>query len=192
MTNWTFKVVSVNALKFDSRQRGAILIVALIFLLLTAAVSITVMKTSVLEVRMAGNEQFSVEAFQKAQALSNAIAVNPGNLVVTGDIGYRLCGTAAVDPDGNAITTDCDVTTIALDSSVVSAPSGVGVNYYAERIGPLLGTESKRSSEDQAWGSGSFKVAYFKVVGSYDGVASKLGTAEVEQGVAVRVAAGSQ
>ena len=96
----------MNLLKFDSRQRGAILIVALIFLLLTAAVSITVMKTSVLEVRMAGNEQFSVEAFQKAQALSNAIAVNPGNLVVTGDIGYRLCGTAAVDPDGNAIMFD--------------------------------------------------------------------------------------
>lgn len=174
------------------QQQGAVLIVALLFLLLTAAVSITVMQTSVLEVRMAGNEQFNAEAFQKAQALANAVAADASNLVVTGDIGYRLCGSAAVDSDGNAITLGCDVTNVVVNSSVSSAPSGVGVNYYAERIGPLIGSENRRSSEDDAWGAGSFNIAYFKVVGSYDGVGSRLGTAEVEQGVAVRVAAGSQ
>jgi hypothetical protein len=178
-------------IKSCNRQQGAVLIVALVFLLLTAAVSVTVMQTSVLEVRMAGNQQFSVEAHQKAQALSNAVAVDAGNLVVTGDLGYRICGTAAVDADGNPVS-GCNTSTIALDSSVENVPSGVGINYYAERIGPLEGTENVRSSEDSAWGAGTFKVAYFKVVGSYDGVASKLGTAEVEQGVAVRIAAGIQ
>lgn len=174
-----------------NKQAGAVLIVALLFLLLTAAISTTVMQTSVLEVRMAGNEQFNAEAFQKAQAIANAVAVDADNLVVTGDIGYRLCGTSAVDGDGNPLA-DCDVSSIALNSSVVNAPTGVNINYYAERIGPLIGSQNTRPGEEEAWGEGSFSVAYFKVVGSYDGVASKLGTAEIEQGVAVRIPEGSQ
>jgi len=174
------------------KQKGVVLIVALVFLLLMAVISTTVMQTSVLEVRMAGNEQFNAEAFQKAQALTNAVTANGGNFVVTGDVGYRLCGTATKDSDGNVITADCDATSVTVDTSVANAPSGVGVDYYAERIGPLIGTQNVRSSEGEAWGANSFNVAYFKVVGSYDGVSSSLGTAEVEQGVAVRLAAGSQ
>ena len=62
-----------QALKGKTRQRGAVLLLAMVFLLLMAIVAGTVMQTSVLEFFMAGNDLFRVEAFQQAQAITSEI-----------------------------------------------------------------------------------------------------------------------
>jgi len=168
-----------------AKQQGAILIVALLFLLLTAAISATVMNTSVIESRMANNEQFQEEAFQKVQAIANALVADDSNLVVTGNVGHKICATG-VSGDG------CNTSIITLPSSVTNVPSGVTLDYYAERQGPLFAPLPFRLGEDQAGSAAVYNAALFEVVASYDGTAQRLGKAEIAQGVAVRVAVSDQ
>lgn len=61
-----------------SRQTGATLIVALVFLVVLTIAGITAMQFSTLEERMASNSQFRNETFQQAQSSiqSNLIALN--------------------------------------------------------------------------------------------------------------------
>ena len=53
-----------------TKNRGAVLFLAMIFLLLLAIISGTVIRTSILEFQMAGNDQFREEAFQRAEAIA--------------------------------------------------------------------------------------------------------------------------
>jgi Tfp pilus assembly protein PilX len=61
-----------------SRQTGATLIVALVFLVVLTIAGITAMQFSTLEERMASNSQFRNETFQQAQSSiqSNLLALN--------------------------------------------------------------------------------------------------------------------
>jgi len=51
------------------RNRGAVLLLAMVFMLMLAVIAGSVMQTGVLEFHMAGNDQFQEEAFQRAQAI---------------------------------------------------------------------------------------------------------------------------
>lgn len=165
-------------------QKGVVLIVALIFLLMTAMISMTVMRTSTLEVKMAGNEQFREEAFQQVQAVLTAIADDsPNNLVVAGDIGYTIC---------QAGVSGCDANTLNVVSDLNTVPTGASLNYSAVRLGPLLTNLPFRLGEEQASGAASFKAALFEVEATYDGVSAGLGRSSAAQGVAVLVASGGQ
>ncbi len=53
---------------FPRPQRGAALFVALILLLVITILAVSTMGTARLELRMAGNSQFSLQAFQAAQS----------------------------------------------------------------------------------------------------------------------------
>ena len=165
------------------RQQGAILIVALVFLLLTAIITTTIMQTSILETRMANNEQFREEAFQQVQAVTNAIAADSNNLVVTGSVGYKVC---AVGVSG------CDAATISLPSTVTTVPSGATLNYTAVRLAPLFAPLPFRISEANAGSAAAYKGALFEVNASFDGIAAGLGQAQIAQGIAMRVAVGAQ
>ena len=83
--------------KRKSPQRGAVLLIAMIFLLLLAIIAGTVTQTSILEFFMAGNAQFREEAFQEAQAVVTEISSDAGNFPVVGQIGYKLCKTKVGD-----------------------------------------------------------------------------------------------
>ncbi|MGQ9427297.1 pilus assembly PilX family protein [Gilvimarinus sp. F26214L] len=165
------------------REQGAVLIVALVFLLLTAMISATVMQTSVLEVRMAGNEQLREEAFQRVHAVANAITADANNLVVTGDIGYRICATGVGA---------CDSASIALDSAITDVPNGVTLNYHAERLAPLFAPLPFRMSEANAGSASVYSAALFEIDARYEGSAAGLGRSHIAQGIAVRVANNGQ
>lgn len=165
------------------RQGGAVLVVALVFLLLTAMISATVMQTSILEVRMAGNEQLREEAFQQVQAIVNAVAADTNNIVVAGEVGYKVC---AVGVSG------CDIQKISLDSEITTVPSGVDLEYFLERRAPLFASMPFRLSEDAAGSASAYSAALFEVVAEYDGSNAGLGRATVGQGIAVRVANSGQ
>ena len=170
-------------MKSQFHQQGAVLIVALIFLALTAMISTTVMQTSVLEIKMANNEQLREEAFQQVQAVANAITANPNNLVVAGDIGYTICAIGA---------TGCGSATINLTSNVTSVPTGASLTYNVIRLGPLFAPLPFRVSEANAGSASVYKAALFEVNAAYDGVTAGLGQAQIAQGIAMRIAVGAQ
>ena len=72
-----------------SRQEGAVLIIALMFLLLLTLVATTGAETSTLQLQMAGNEQSRVEAQQQALAIIDAILDDSDNTPVVGGVGSK-------------------------------------------------------------------------------------------------------
>ncbi len=83
-----------------SRQRGAVLAVALIFLLLLSIVAISLMRSGQLEVLMAGNAQSRLGAYELAEAVAESTLANwEDNL----DTEAVVCTPGHPDPDG-----DCD------------------------------------------------------------------------------------
>ena len=166
-------------LKGKPRQRGAVLLIAMIFLLLLAIIAGTVTQTSILEFFMAGNAQFREEAFQEAQAVVTEITSDIKNFPVVGQIGYTLCKTASAD---------CDTTLAPL-----TANTGTKADYRVVRRGPLI-LESLpfRQGEGQGSSSPNFDAVVFEIEVAVDGSDSRLGSAELVQGVAIRVASSGQ
>jgi hypothetical protein len=167
------------------RESGAVLLLAMVFLLLLAIISGTVIQTSILEFRMAGNEQFQEEAFQKAQAVVEKLSENIAYFVVGGDVWDRRC-----DAGGGA---GCIGSVIALDPNVVSVPSGVELSYYVERQGPLsLDSLPVRVADSAGFSATAYDVAIFEATATVDGTAVRLGSASVVKGMAVRHVASGQ
>ena len=171
-----------------SRQRGAVLLLAMVFLLLMAIVAGTVMQTSVLEFFMAGNDQFREEAFQQAQAITTEIGDDIDNFPVTGGVGYLVCPQGINTVGGET----CNANFPAEPDSVANVPHE-DVVYTVVRQGPLI-LESLpfRQRESQASSSPAFDAAIFETDVIIDGSASRLGSANVVQGLAVRVVSSGQ
>ncbi|PHS73910.1 pilus assembly PilX family protein [Porticoccus sp.] len=158
---------------------GAVLLVAMVFMLLLALVAGTVMQTSMLEFRMAGNDQFREEAFQQAQAVATSITQEIDNFPVSGAVGYTICSSG------------CDANTLTYDATMVTNPSLV--SGIVTREGPLiLESFPVRLSESQASSSPSYDAAVFEVEVEYNGSDEGLGNAAIAQGVAIRIASSSQ
>lgn len=178
------RYMSMSISKLHSK--GAVLLVAMVFLLLMAMVAGTVMQTSMLEFKMAGNDQFREEAFQKAQAVASSISEDIDNFPVVGDVGYTNCVASDTDPD-------CDITTLTIHSGISTVPTGVDVTAQVTREGPLiLESFPVRLSESQTSSSPSYDAAIFEVAVEYSGSDIGLGNAEVAQGVAVRIVSSTQ
>lgn len=169
-----------NSLK--SSQQGAVLFITLIFMLLLTMIATTVTQTSTMEVKMAGNQQFSEEARQMAQALNAAILSDEAHFVVTGGVGFTNCEAGG----------GCDLASIVLPGAVTTASTGVTLDYYTERMAPLTSKFSARLVEGQAFGANSFEAARFEVVGSYDGADSGFGQSVIVVGAMKRIAASQQ
>lgn len=168
-------------------QSGAVLVVALIFMALTALISAGVLNSSLLEVKMVGNEQFKEEAFQTTEGVLDAIVAGyANNLPIVGDVGYKVCATSM------GASANCDAAVMTVPSTVSAVTTGVSLIYQAERLGPLMAPMPVRQSEKDASSAGSFNVALYEVNAIYDGRDVRLGHHEVFAGVAIRVAASSQ
>ncbi len=171
--------------KCAANESGAVLVVALIFLLLLALVGTTVIQTSELEFRMAGNDQFREEAFQYAQAIATAMSASEDDVIQgssDGEVGYVWCNA------GNT-SSDCDETTLTLSSTVIlpALPTGVTADYRVTRITdepPKLSSVvilPENTSEDLEQ-----KVSLYEIRVDYDGSSRRLGKATVIVGVALR------
>ncbi len=164
------------------KNRGAVLIVALIFLLLLALVGVTVMQTSMFETQMAGNDQFKEEAFQRVEAIAAAIPADlvnvATNFTTAGGVGWTVCKTGST-------ASYCDDKKISLAGDVTTVPSGVALDYYIVRQAPEFAKKPhKRRSEDKACGT-SCTYYYFEVVANYDSGDTRLGNATVVHGVEI-------
>ena len=165
-------------------QQGAVLIVALVFLTLTALISVSVIGASAYQMKMAGNAQFKEDAFQVVEGvLDGIVAKYKVNLPVTGAVGYSICATGV---------SGCDSQVIVLPSALTAVHTGVDLNYRAVRQGPLFAPLPFRQDDSGASSAGAFEIAMFELQVEYDGREEKLGHHEVFQGVAIKVASSGQ
>ena len=171
--------------RLNNKQTGAVLIFAMAILLLTGIIASAVMRTGILEVKMVSNSQFKEEAFQKTDAVINAVAANQNNFVVAGDIGFKVCAAGSTE-------VSCNAHTIALPAEVINVPTGVDLNYHSVRMGPLISPLPVRLSADQASSASGFNIAIFEVTAEFDGREEGLGHHQVVQGVGIKVASSAQ
>lgn len=165
-------------LAMPTRDNGQVLLLTMVFLLLLGLIANTVINTSIVEFRMAGNDRFREQAFQRARGIANLLAEDIAHFPVTGGIGYTLCQQNA----------SCDAPILALLAEAEAVEPGVNLQYRIVRQGPLLSRRPPfRQAEDLSSGAGDFAVALFEISVEVDGLDVGLGSARVVRGVAIRV-----
>lgn len=158
-----------------SRQRGAVLVSALILLTIITLLSLSAMRVSITELRMAGNQEISVSSFQASQALSDAIIAAANSTPVIGDPGYTIC-------TGTGVA--CNVENWRLPDGMFTDQLTTGVmNAVIVRLSPALRPPPRGigSSADK------FSAAAFSVTSTYDQADLGLGRDTVVEGILVLV-----
>lgn len=165
-------------MKYETgKQRGVVLIVSLIFLLLLALLAISLIETNTLQLEMASNDEDKMEAQHRALAIIDSILDDTDNTPVAGDVGYRVCADS-IDPN----TPNCDEFLISIsDTSLLDASSGAKVEYYVERVGPLE-APIPFFDENVVSSSASFSVARQEITVIFDRTAQQRGYSKVSQG----------
>ena len=159
-------------------QRGAVLIVSMILLLLLGLLATTVSENSLLQVQMSGNDEAKLASTHEALAIVEAIIENSGSAPVLGDIGYTVCpildGLSPADIDCNENSIDLS------DLGVV--PDDASVSYYVRRVGPeevpLPFVDATRAGS-----AARFKLARHEIVVDIDRTATNRGRTQLVQGL---------
>ena len=157
------------------RQGGAILVVALMFLVAITLYTISSMRSSNIGLFMAQNEESRVAAEQAAQALADAIVASPASTPVVGNTGYTACTAGESGCNRN----DLPVT----DPVLASAVANDHMQARVERTGTIFRPPPRvvETSIDK------FSSASFRVVTTFDRVEDGLGREQVTEGVLVLV-----
>ena len=163
--------------QFSSRreQRGAILVIALMFLVAITLYTISSMRSSNIGLFMAQNEESRVAAAQAAQALADAIVASPASTPVVGVTGYTACTAGETGCNRN----DLPVT----DPTLATAVANDIIKARVERTGTLFRPPPRivETSIDK------FSSASFRVTTTYDRVDEGLGHEQITEGVLVLV-----
>lgn len=163
--------------RFYSRhgQRGAILVIALMFLVAITLYTISSMRSSNIGLFMAQNEESRVAAAQAAQALADAIVASPASTPVVGISGYTSCTAAETGCNRNDLPITDPVLAYAVANNHISA--------RVERTGTLFKPPPRavETSIDK------FSSASFRVITTYDRVDEGLGREQITEGVLVLV-----
>ena len=160
-------------------SHGTVLILALVFMLMLAVISTTAMHTALLQLRMAGNDQFLEEAFHKAEAIADELSQSPDNFLLDTEVGHSNC---PLDPK----ILDCEFRLLPIPASATTS-EGYEIDYRITRQDPLLWPNFPiRESQATVSSSSHFDAAIFEVDVRIDGSRSRRGNAHVVQGVAVR------
>ena len=87
---------SIPKIGMRHKQQGTALFTALIILVAVTIVSLASLGTSMLELKMSGNEESSTYAFEAAQAaIDEMVRDHQNNFPVVGAVGYKRCTTNA-------------------------------------------------------------------------------------------------
>lgn len=168
----------------NRRETGSVLFMALVFLVLTALIAVTIMDTSILSRRMAGNSQFREEAMQIAEGVANEtvydIIFSLKNDVVAPQMGDVICMKTSTDPD-------CDMKILEISPELAAAAGHADIDYEALFFDENAVT-SARTNEDDA---GNSTDKFFDVLGSYNGVKQGLSQASLAIGVKARFTTGT-
>ena len=157
------------------KQTGAILVIALMFLVAITLLTISSMKSSNIGLHMAQNEESRLAAIQAAQALADVIVANPASTPVTGKSGYTAC---------TAGQQGCDREDLPVSDPTIAGE--VATYHLSARVERTGGTfqpppRAVESSIDK------FTSASFRVTTTFDRVDDGLGRQQITEGVLVLV-----
>jgi len=157
------------------RQNGAILVIALMFLVAITLFTVSSMRSSKIGLHMAQNEESRIAAVQSAQALSDAIVANPASTPVVGKTGYTAC---------TAGEANCNRSDLVVENSILA--DKVASNFVSarvERIGLVFRPPPRvvESSIDK------YTSASFSITTTFDRAEDGLGRQQVTEGVLVLV-----
>lgn len=164
-----------NYAALQQRQGGAILVIALMFLVAITLFTISSMRSSNIGLFMAQNDESRIAAEQAAQALADAIVASPASTPVVGEPGYTAC---------TAGETGCNRNDLPVNDPVLaSAVANDYIQARVERTGTLFRPPPRvvETSIDK------FTSASFRVVTTYDRIDEGLGHEQVTEGVLVLV-----
>ena len=164
-----------NYAALQRRQGGAILVIALMFLVAITLFTISSMRSSNIGLFMAQNDESRIAAEQAAQALADAIVASPASTPVVGEPGYTAC---------TAGETGCNRNDLPVNDPVLaSAVANDYIHARVERTGTLFRPPPRvvETSIDK------FTSASFRVVTTYDRIDEGLGHEQVTEGVLVLV-----
>ena len=161
--------------KTEQNQRGAILIIALIFLVAITLLTVSSMRSSKIGLHMAQNEESRIAAVQAAQALADAIVANPASTPVVGTTGFTACTAGQSGCNRNDLPVNNAILSNAVDAAYLKA--------RVERTGTVFRPPPRvvESSIDK------FSSASFRVTTEYDRVDEGLGRQQITEGVLVLV-----
>jgi hypothetical protein len=163
----------------DAAQRGVVLVVSLLVLLVLGIVATTVARTNQLQLHMAGNDEARIAALQQALAVSDSVLGAATGAQLPATVGYRVC-TAAAAAD------NCDERTLVLDPLV---EPGVGkLEVALVRMAPLVGRLPVMGEAD-ASSTVHYRAAKIEIQVGYDGIREGSGRAALAQGLLVRLPA---
>lgn len=165
----------------SARQSGAALAVALILLVVITLLGITAMRSTTMELTMAGNQQMRMEAIERTQSIIDGAFSKTSNFVVTGGAGYTNC-------TANVPATECDEQAVALPSEpIFSSTVTTAITAKIERQDPPV------IAAPRGLGSSitAFDAVPFSVEAKYDETSLGAGRAEVVQGVIILVPKGA-
>ncbi len=161
--------------KGHQKQKGAVLVVALMFLVAITLLTISSMRSSNIGLHMAQNEESRIAAIQSAQALADVIVANPAATPVVGKSGFTACTPGQ---------TECDRNNLPISDPTLA---GDVANYHlSARVVRTGGTfqpppRAVESSIDK------FTSASFQVTTTFDRVDEGLGRQEITEGIMVLV-----
>ncbi len=153
-------------------QRGAALFTALIMLIALTLVALASLGTSLLELRMSGNEEMAMSAFQSAQAgvdvvVNDSIADEPKIVIARGNKGTTNCFSV----------TGC---TYTIPSNLIPPP--VNSNYSKITVTQTDDRGPAPRSRRFATSARLFSAAYFEVESIFDKSAIGQGKAGAVEG----------
>jgi hypothetical protein len=157
------------------KQSGAILVIALMFLVAITLLTVSSMRSSNIGLHMAQNEESRIAATQAAQALADAIVANPASTPVIGTTGYTACTAGQMN---------CDRNNLPVDNPILAA--GIAANYISARV-ERTGAEFRPPPRIVESSIDKFTSASFTVTTTYDRVEDGLGRQQVTEGVLVLV-----
>jgi hypothetical protein len=163
----------INTNQYFSRQRGSVLLVSLIFMVVIALMGLTSMQTSKLELRMSMNEEVRTNAFEISQALADAIVATPAMTPVFGAAGYTLCTPGQPD---------CDRESIFMPAGDLTAEV---TNGHLGGTAVLLAPGGSPPPRGLGYSADKFAASGFEVTTTYDRSNDGLGVSTLNQGLLV-------
>jgi hypothetical protein len=160
---------------YADRQRGVVLFISLIMLVVIAMLSLSLMGMSRVEMRMANNEEARINALQMAQAISDIIVADPDKTPVVGGAGYMLCTSSL---------TGCDAEMTDLpDNHITTAVNDGHLTASATRADP----EFRPPPRGMGFSASKFVGTSFRLRSTYDRTEDGQGFGAVEEGLIVLI-----
>jgi len=155
------------------KSSGTALITALVLLVALTLVALSGIQSTSVQLQISGNDEATVEAYEYAQSVVDAVIETSTNFVVGANNGYTNCLNAGAG---------CDASSINLTEAMFA---GVGIQAKVELL--KIGQSPRLVNGNSLTQTNG---AYFSITGEYDETANNRGKSEVVQGYVMIIPTG--